>query len=374
MPDLLDATGDMESDEEPTTEDILAAFRRRRQAASDPDSAGSTDPAGPGHDPLPAASEPSRSQDGSESSVLPPVAPPGWTLAGPPEDAGAPVLQSTWRSPEGGSRDVALAPSSSAQGAMTIRPAVQGGEVALSASSPALNLSSRLLEDRFVSRAGNRTGVAVGVVLALAGLALIVADQALLSRGIAFAPLNTDLSSIGVLGAALGLVVAVPFLFFPRRRSLRVRLAATQQEEWARVKAEAAVLRKRSIAGAVTALAGLTLSAASYALIAPPEGGYLAGVLALVALGGTAVLAWAAARRGVVQRLYVQTLVLSRLEQTGLGPAAEPDPRVAPVLRSLDKLLGALPESAVRRFLASDEATQYLELIDDLSKDRRHGP
>jgi hypothetical protein len=245
--------------------------------------------------------------------------------------------------------------------------------MALTASGPGLNLSSRLLEDRLVARAGSRTGVALGVALALAGLAMAAASQALVARGLLSDANALDLGGLGLAGAAIGLALAGIFLVLPRRRSLRVRLAATQQQEWSRVSAEARRLRAWSIVGAAAAFVGLGGATAAYAVLDQPLGGYAGGARAGLAIAGTILLAWAAARRGLVQRLYVQTLVLSRLEQTGLGPSAAADPRIAPVLRSLDQLLGALPESAVRRFLASDEATQYLELIDDLSKDPGHG-
>jgi hypothetical protein len=256
-----------------------------------------------------------------------------------------------------------------------MRPAVEGGGVALSAASPALNLSDRLLADRFIATRGSRRGVAIGGALAFAGLAAVVLDQALLSRGIIVTPIGSDLTSLGVVAAAAGLLLAVLFLFVPRRRSLRVRLAATQREEWARVQAEAAALRRRSFAGAAVAAGGLAATAVAYSVLTQPTSGYAAIVLLLAAAAGLGTMLWAVARRGLAQRLYVQTLVLQRLEQTGLGPAAEADPRIAPVLRSLDKLLGALPESAVRRFLASDEATAYLDLIDELGtgKDGGHG-
>lgn len=330
----------MAEDEDPTTDEILAAFRSRRQepaptpldrAPSPPQDDGEPLASGPAHEPT----EPPSPMPQSFPPSLPP----------PPEQR--------WPA---------------------VRPAVQsGGSVVLSAGAPALNLSSRLMEDRFVSRSGNRTGVVVGVVLALLGLATVLADQALASRGLPVTLAGVRLTLIGFALAGMGLVLALAALVLPRGRSLRVRLAGSQREEWARVQAEAARLRVWSISGAVGAIVGLAGAAAAYAFVAPPASGYAAGALAALGLVGVGLLAWAAARRGVVQRLYVQTLVLSRLEQTGLGPAAEQDPRIAPVLRSLDKLLGALPESAVRRFLASDEATKYLELIDDLAREPRDG-
>lgn len=359
----------MEADEEPTTDQILAAFRDRRReanAAAKTPAAGSTEEGSPAASSASPLREVAPAEDAGTvpASAAPPVPPAPATPPAPaaPAPMHRPPVEASW------------APVPDGAGALAIRPAVQStGPMALTIASPGLNLSSRLLEDRFVSRSGNRTGVAAGLVLTLLGLGILVLDQALLAQGIVVLPLNYDLSSIGVALAGLGLLVAIPFLFLPRRRSLRVRLAATQQEEWARVKAEAAELRRWTVVGALAAVLGLAGAAAAYSLVAPPNSGVIAGALALLAIGGTILLAWAASRRSLVQRLYVQTLVLSRLEQTGLGPAAEPDPRIAPVLRSLDRLLGALPESAVRRFLASDEATQYLELIDDLSKDRGHG-
>jgi hypothetical protein len=313
----------------------------------------------------PATTEQWQPVEEPAGEVLPPVpAPPDHARPGPAPDAfGAQPAD-----PFAGS-SLQVSPSA---GLPAMRPAVQGN-TSLTASSPALNLSDRLLDDRFIASRGSRRGVVAGSALVFAGLATIVADQALLSRGVVVTPADTDLTSLGLVAAALGVVLAVLFLFVPRRRSLRVRLAATQREEWARVQAEAASLRRKSIVGAAVAVTGLAATAVAYSALDQPVAGYVALLLLLAAAAGLGTMLWAVARRGVAQRLYVQTLVLQRLEQTGLGPSAESDPRIAPVLRSLDKLLGALPESAVRRFLASDEASAYLDLIDELGKDGGHG-
>lgn len=302
------------------------------------------------------------------TEVLPPVpAPPDHAEPAPaPDAAGTADLQGAGSS---GGSSLQVTPSAPLP---AMRPAVQG-KTSLTASAPALNLSDRLLDDRFIASRGSRRGVVTGSVLVFLGLAAVVADQAMPSGGTAVTLAGLGITGFGIGAAVLGLLLAVLFLFVPRRRSLRVRLAATQREEWARVQAEAASLRRTSLVGAAVAAGGLAATALGFVALAPPWSGYAAIVLLAAAACGLGTMLWAVARRGLAQRLYVQTLVLQRLEQTGLGPAAEADPRIAPVLRSLDKLLGALPESAVRRFLASDEASAYLDLIDELGKDGAHG-
>jgi hypothetical protein len=250
-----------------------------------------------------------------------------------------------------------------------LRPAVQGAS-SLAAASPALRLTDRLLADRFVSGRGSLPGVLAGAAAAVAGALLALAARADVVTSRWPAAGRIELPALALV--ALGLAAVALFSAFPRSRRLRVRLAATQREEWGRLQAEAAGLRRWGGAGLGLAVGGAVVVAAVLTLPLPPPLGLAWTVGAVAAVVGLALVCWSAVRRSVVQRLYVQTLVLSRLERTGLSPSAEADPRLAPVLRSLDSLLGALPESAVRRFLASDEATSYLELMDEL-EGRRGG-
>lgn len=239
----------------------------------------------------------------------------------------------------------------------------------LVASSRTLNLSDRLLADKFVTRRGSQTGVILGVAVALVGVAGYAALRVALLRDL---PMPFWWWEASALLVALGLGLAVLFLLVPPTRRVRIRLAPSQVEEWARVQREARALRAWSWVGVGAAATGMVFAAVARDLFDGDRSMAAAGVGVAVALAGLGVLAAAMLRRGLLQRLYVQSLVLSRLEQTGLGPSGAADPRVAPVLKALDQLLGALPESAVRRFLTSDEATQYLDLLDDV-REGRHG-
>lgn len=350
----------MKDQDEPqmSTEDIVAAFRSRKAAAAVPPELSAAPPEPPlppfsqvpAPSPPPSPSPPPLPSPPASSSPLPPLPP---RAAMPPEGTGmAPAVRT-------GPSIVAAWPAVQDAGALT-------------AAAPALNLSDRLLADRFVAARGSRRGVAAGIATALLGFVALALGGTEPWHG-AGLPRWWDAAALAL--AALGIAMALLSLVVPRSRSLRVRLAATQREEWARVQGEADRLRGLALAGGGLAGAGLLVAAAASRLLGDGAAAlYVTGGGIAMAVFGLAVLAWASARRSLVQRLYVQTLVLSRLEQTGLGPAAQPDPRVAPVLRALDQLLGALPESAVRRFLASDEAAQYLELIDELAGERHGRP
>lgn len=245
--------------------------------------------------------------------------------------------------------------------------APRGGN--LTALQPGLGLSERLLADTTVTVRGNFMARTIGAVTVALGLLLLVLER----RGarIADASASPAVLWIGSILVFLGLGAFIAFLLYPPARTLGVRLAASQQDEWKRVQDEAKTLHLLLLLGVGLLAGGLLLAFVAYAFF--PSGQFVAGaglgiVLALVGavLG---IVAWS--RRGAVHRLYIQTLILSRLEQTGLGVSSGPtrDERLGPVLQALDKLLGHLPESTVRAFLQSEQAQAYLELIDEAKRD-----
>lgn len=327
----------MEGDGERSTEDILAAFRSRKAAAS------------AGQPPEPAAAAAPDPPAPTAVPAEPPL---------PPQVPASPAASSS------------TALVADATPVPALRPAVQGAS-SLAAASPALRLTDRLLADRFVSGRGSLPGVLGGAAVAVLGALLALSSRVALVAS-RWPEAREGLEVAGLVLVGLGIAAAALFSAFPRSRRLRVQLAGTQREEWDRLQAEAASLRRLGSVGLILSLAGAFVVAVVLTVPLPtPFGlGWILGAVAGAA--GLVLVAWTALRRSLVQRLYVQTLVLARLEKTGLSPSAEADPRVAPVLRSLDRLLGALPESAVRRFLASDEANSYLEMMDEL-EGRRGG-
>lgn len=257
--------------------------------------------------------------------------------------------------------------SSNSSSALDVqRPAPLGSPpgATLSPLGPVLRLSDALLKDTKVSVRGSPRARAVGVFLLLAGLLLVVVGRRQASLD---APVD-GLDLVAVALVALGLVVAFVGLVWPRSRRLAVRLAASQKEEWSRIQGETRRMQVQARVGLALAIAGLALAAAGYAVLS-------AGVLyagAGLALVGAPLLIVAQVRRGLARRLYVQTLVLSGLEASGIRSGA-PDDRVQPVIIALDRLLGALPEAEVQAFLATPQARAYLELVDEATRSQR-GP
>ncbi len=254
-----------------------------------------------------------------------------------------------------------------------LEPASAPGR-SLAAAGPVLKLSAQLLRDAQVTVRGSRWGRRIGLAMVCIGvLGLAVERRMAIDAGASYTTqIGLPLWSMPVTLALLGIVVFALGCVLPRARRLAVRMAASQREEWERIQQEARVVRAFGIVAATLLVVGPLLVAGAYGIL--PYGlprlaalglGGLAIVLGLVLAGIVAV------RRAAVQRLYVQTLVLARLEASGLGIGGT-DGRVGPVLRTLDQLLGAVPEAAVRQFLASPAAQDYLDLIEE-SGEESHG-
>lgn len=364
------------------TESVLAAYRERKRKALEAKAQEGPVPS-PMAPPAPPAAPPA--QDG-------PAPPPGHYTFAPhppgPHDAppGAGVHPPATPHASHPASPVAV-PSSSATNPLPHSPHVlheapghahqtQALEVArpsalgsapgatLSALGPALRLSDVLLKDAKVSVKGSPGLRAAGTLLVLLGLAGIVLDARAKALG---APVPEYL--LAGLGLALaGCILVVVGLNYPRNRRLAVRLAASQRDEWRRVQAESGRLAWTARLGLAATVAGLAILAGAYTVRSMP----LLALGACVTAGGAIALLVAQVRRGLARRLYVQTLVLSGLEASGLGASA-PDERVQPVILALDRLLGALPESEVQSFLASPQAQAYLELVDEATRSKR-GP
>ena len=246
---------------------------------------------------------------------------------------------------------------------------------------PGMGLSERLLSDTTITLKGHLLGRRIGMGVAVAGLLLMLVETR--ARFITGDPgaLFGVLPMIGLAWTLtlLGSAAAAAFFFYPPARTLAIELAASQAKEWEDVQEQARMWNLLQWVGMGLLGGGLLHAAAAYAFL--PEAQVVAASALLVGVavagGGLMFAAWS--KRNTLHRLYVQTLLLSRLEQTGLGAnpvpqvVKEKDTRLAPVLKALDELLGHLPESSVQRFLDSDESQLYLQLIDEVNEAKDNG-
>lgn len=352
------------------SDDILAAFRARRESRGRDavTSASSPTPApapetevAPEPEPKPAPEPP---PPAPERAAPPPAAP-----EPRPEPEPEPVVTPE---PEPAPEPEPPQPAALEERRPEPRPvpalAVPRGSP-LTALQPGMGLAERLLADATVTVRGNLLVRTVAAVAAVFGLFILVLERRgarLHDTAYYVSGTNIPIAVVGWLLALLGAAAFAAFLYYPPARTLDIRLAADQQTEWRRVQDEALVLRLLQMVGLGMLVVGLLFALIAYATFATAQLLAGAGLGIVLATAGAAMCGIAMARRSAVHRLYVQTLILSRLEQTGLGvPGRGPDERVAPVLRALDALLGHLPESAVRGFLQSEHAQAYLELVEE---------
>lgn len=241
--------------------------------------------------------------------------------------------------------------------------------VPIGPGAPELDLLPSLRRHPFVAPRGNRSGRVLGLLLLMGGL-LALAWERRLTVFERTVPQGLLEAAAGLI--VLGLLVGGLSLALPWHRRVTMALAHDQDTEWDRVTRMARRHRVLAWSGVVGLLAGLVLVVAAYGL---PGRGFdlrLAALGALVVLVGLLLTVAAAARRGPLRRLYVQTLLLAWLERSGVaGRSGADDDRVRHVLLALDQLLGSLPDDAVQRFLESPAASDYLQLMDELRE--HHG-
>lgn len=242
----------------------------------------------------------------------------------------------------------------------------------LTALDPGMRLADRLESDRVVTAPANRQARSAALVAMFVGLGLLVLAQRSVAAGG-----DADLLGIpaGWLGALLALAGAVAWgllAFYGPQRVLDLELAPDQQQQWEEVEAQARMTRSAMSIGTAAAAGGLVVTA--LALSTAPDGLRLGavGFGLVIAVAGGLLLGFAYARRGPLRLLYLQTLVLARLERTGVGREVAADPKTADVLMALDALLGELPESSVRRFLSKPEAEWYLDMVARI-REGKHG-
>lgn len=247
----------------------------------------------------------------------------------------------------------------------------EGHIVALTPLDPAIGLAQRLRQDRLVTvpaRPWPRIAA-----LAAAGLSLLLWVFALRASALGRpwpgpgmpATITWFLLAAAALGALPVMARAWP------TREMHLPLASTQQEQLVRVEAQARAMRLLIAGGLLGAIGGLAVLALAFRFAPVQDWTLPVGLGSLLLAGGAVAAIVGVARWLPVRMLYVQTLVLQRLESLGLGRQLGMDPRTAEVLAALDGLLGELPESAVREFLSRPEAEWYLELIAKIRGDQR---
>lgn len=247
-----------------------------------------------------------------------------------------------------------------------------------------MGLADRLLEDTTLTVRGHLLGRRIGLGAGIFGLLIMILERrAVWATGDRFvlAGLGMPVLALGIVFFLLGAGAFVAFWFWPPARTLGVRLAESQAQEWEKVQEEARLWELLTWVGLGMLGGGALMAVIAYGALPDAQVVAVSSLMLVVAFAGGALLFAAFIRRQSLRRLYVQTLVLSRLEATGLGPGRMPEPikaepakdrRVGPVLQALDELLGSLPDAAVNRFLSSDEAAAYLELIDEVNKSEDH--
>ncbi len=327
----------------------LASYREKKRQALE---AARATPSPPPAPPVPSPPEPPRAVRATPGPAAPPAAPPSETA---PSSPPAPSGLASVPAPAG------LRPSPPSQ--------------PLSALGPLLRLSDRLLSDSHVSVRGWAVGRSAGMTFLILGLATLALAFREARSGVApqIPVVGVPLSAAAAALAAAGLAAAILFSLLPRRRRIAVSLADSQKAEWERVRHEAAAVRRRGFVGRLLAPAGLASVAGAYLFLSGSALVAAAAVGSATAAVGLLLLADARVRRALVRRLYIQTLLLEHLERAGIGPAGVGEPRLGPVLTALDRLMGALPEGAVRAFLASDEAADYLDLLEETGREGRDG-
>ncbi len=239
-------------------------------------------------------------------------------------------------------------------------------------TEPSLGLAAILERDAVLNVPKGRLWQLIAAGCGLFGLFLAVVGAARHRAGI-------DVPLVGPIRLAhLGLILAMlaVWAFLTIRtvagdKVLRIPLAPSQGDQWEEVQSQARLMQFGQWIGMGGAVAGLGILALSLRFI--PGGGVVvgAGLGGAMAVGSLALILFMEARRGPLRQVYVQTLLLSRLEEAGVSSKLALDPRTAEVLRAVDRLLADLPESAVRRFMSTDQAQKYIELVE---KAHRGGP
>lgn len=242
----------------------------------------------------------------------------------------------------------------------------------LSPASSRLQLAPRLRTDQVTMQrvlpmwaVASWCAVALGVALvALATWANAKTGPVLLA-GVPLWIFGLSIAVLGTGGAIAGHFVTKP-------SATNVEFAPTQAQEWLAAEARVKQFRLARLVSLGLAVAGPVLAAIAYAASKSPTSLFAGLCLLLGFIGVIGFIASHLLLRLAV-RTYIQSMVLALLERSDSGLLPPPgghdvlsDDRVAPVLRTLDELLAALPDDAVHAFMARPEAADYLEIMDRL--------
>lgn len=255
---------------------------------------------------------------------------------------------------------------------------VTAGARSLAPMDPSLGLAHRLERDHLVTRQKDSIYYHIAVGVALLGLTLLAVDRLVFALQGNILLGGVRLTWIAIIIAVLGAVAAPTLWFTLKERTLAVRFAASQEEEWERAAARVRLMMTLRWVGLGVAAAGPLVVVIAGAVQADERVLPLAYTgFALLAAGLIlAVVAYFMHHLSI--RDYIQTTVLWILERTGLphrdasatdapeASEASVDPRIPEVLRTLDGLLSQLPDSAVAKFMQTPEAKAYLELMDSM--------
>ncbi len=238
--------------------------------------------------------------------------------------------------------------------------------VALGPASPLLDLQDDLLQFPILGRKGSRLGRGFGIFfLALALVALAANRRERLLQDF------TTVQGYGFLHLAglclvLGIILVAVFLFVPASK-LRVKFHEDQDAEMRQVHTMSTENMVIGLVGIGFLMVGPLAVAVLYHTQSNVDMLHV-GALAGISILGLLMMLVARARRPVLQRLVAQTYILQWIESSGIfdEESATSDPRVVHVLEALDQLLGSLPDADVKRFMATPEAQDYLDLIGEI--------
>lgn len=241
-------------------------------------------------------------------------------------------------------------------------------ELPLGAGNSALGLMEQLLGHPFLAPRGSASGRAASAAVVVVGLLVVAFDRRANALGdgpVTVAGLPLWQVGAGVVAAAAALWIL--FAFVPGRRIV-VAAEHSQREEWERVGAAVRRHQRWGGLGPTLVVLGAAFGVVAYGWPGRDPDVRIAAAGALALAAGVLVAVAARSRRGVLQRLYLQTFVLAWVESAGLmgGRDGGIDPRLRRVVLEMDRLLGSLPDARMREFLSTEAGRDYLELIDEL--------
>lgn len=344
-------------DSDLSTEEILEAFRAKREKKVQGTPSGSDDPGSPGDPDDRGAPDGSEAPDDAEDSGDDDAD----AATDPAEHAGdddAPAPHSEDPRPTPEAPEAEATPSRSGPTRRDRPGAVIDGDAEERPKHPVLADEVRAVEGRLEER-GWRKGQYLGAGVLFGGLLLLLFERYLAWYGAGPArmgpvPVWPFLLFVAVAGAA----ALATFIYYPGARRVEVErdLGKTLRDV-----TDALVLARWMQWGGLGGAAFGFLVPLLIGLFATPPAALTAIFLTIGVAGATAWLV-GALRSPDLRRLGVQSAAYAhwQAKEGGLDPV-----RIARVLAALDGLLGQLPDSAVHRFLETREADEYMALLEE---------